>query len=83
MCVLAAGCSHDTIKALARWSSDESILIYARMDPEVYTSWVKKALSQETASITGLRLPFAIDNDDAMATFSKVEAHFASAAADA
>jgi len=53
------------------------------MDPEVYTSWVKKALSQETASITGLRLPFAIDNDDAMATFSKVEAHFASAAADA
>ena len=81
--LLAAGCSHDTIKALARWSSDESILIYARMDPEVYTSWVKKALSQETASITGLRLPFAIDNDDAMATFSKAEADFASAVANA
>jgi len=53
------------------------------MDPEVHTSWVKNALSQETASITGLRLPLAIDNDDAMATFSKVEAHFAFAVLDA
>ena len=53
------------------------------MDPEVYTSWVKKALSQETASTTGLHLPFAIDNGDAMATFSKVEAHFTSAVSDA
>jgi hypothetical protein len=81
--LLAAGCSYDTIKALARWSSDESILIYARMDPEVHTGWVKKALKQETASITGLRLPFAIDNDDVAATFNKAVAFFASAKADA
>jgi integrase len=77
--LLAAGCSFDTIKALVRWSSDESVLIYARMDPESYTAWVKKALRQETASITGMRLPFPIDNDDVMATFSKAEACFAAA----
>jgi hypothetical protein len=53
------------------------------MDPEVYTSWVKKALHQDTASITGLRLPFAIDNDDIVAALNNAETNFTSAEPDA
>jgi hypothetical protein len=34
----AKGFSHETIMTLARWSSDKSILICARIDPEVFTT---------------------------------------------
>ena len=62
--LLAAGCSHETIQALVRWRSEESIRIYGRMDASTYGSLISKALTQNTQSITGRRLPFAIDSDD-------------------
>jgi hypothetical protein len=52
------------------------------LHPDVYTSWVNKALGQETSSITGLRLPFAIDNDEIVAALTKAEAQFTSADVD-
>ncbi len=77
--LLAAGCSHEKIQALARWRSEESILIYGRMDPEEYTKWISAALLQETSTITGRRLPFAIDADQIVATFAAAESCFTAA----
>ena len=72
--LLAAGCSHDTIQALARWRSEKSILIYGRMDAPMYCDYVDKALQQNTMSITGRRLPFAIDEGEMLAV---AEAYYA------
>ena len=61
---------------MARWRSDKSIAIYARLNPDDYAAWVAKALRQHTTSTTTARLPFIIDADDAVATFQRAAAHF-------
>jgi hypothetical protein len=66
--LLAANCPYDMIQALARWRSDKSIAIYARLNPDDYAAWVAKALKQKTTSTTTARLP-VIDDHDAVATF--------------
>jgi hypothetical protein len=67
--LLAAGCPYDMIQALARWSSAESVKIYARLNPSDYSSWVTKALNQSTPSTTTANLP-VIDVHDAIATLN-------------
>ena len=81
--LLAANCPYDMIQALARWRSDKSIAIYARLNPGDYAAWVAKALLQKTTSTTTARLPFVIDAHDAVATFQSAAGHFREAAADA
>jgi hypothetical protein len=77
--LLAAGCSYDMIQALVRWRSPQSLLIYARMDPLVYTGWIAQALQQDPCTITGKRLPFAIDADGLVAACSAAEGLFSKA----
>ena len=67
--LLAAGCPPGLIQSLVRWSSQESLKIYARLNPSDYVSWTSKALLQKTDSTTGARLPCAIDADALYATF--------------
>jgi len=69
--LLAAGCPYDMIQALARWSSVESVKIYARLNPSDYSSWVAKALLQNTPSTTTANLP-VIDAHDAIASLSSI-----------
>ena len=64
--LLAAGCDIYTIQALARWRSVESIRIYARMNPEVYSDWVERSLKQRASSTSTANLP-TIDRHDAIA----------------
>ena len=64
--LLAAGCDVYTIQALARWRSPESIRIYARMNAEVYASWVTRALQQRATSTSTANLP-VIDQHEALA----------------
>jgi len=71
--LLAAGCSYDMIQALARWSSTQSILIYARMDSLEYTTWTARALAQDPSTITGRRLPFPVDADNLVAFCAATE----------
>ena len=49
------------------------------MNPEEYTKWISAALLQETSTITGRRLPFAIDADQIVATFAAAESCFTAA----
>ena len=63
---LAAGCDVYTIQALARWRSPESIRIYARMNPDVYASWVTRSLQQRASSTSTANLP-VIDRHEALA----------------
>jgi hypothetical protein len=77
--LLAANCPYDMIQALARWRSDRSVAIYARLNPSDYAAWVTKALQQKTTSTTTARLP-VIDDHDAVATFQAAGAHFRAAA---
>ena len=79
--LLAANCPYDMIQALARWRSDRSVAIYARLNPKDYAAWVAKALQQKTTSTTAARLP-VIDAHDAVATFQAAGAHFRAAAID-
>jgi len=76
--LLAANCPYDMIQALARWRSDKSVAIYARLNPDDYASWVAKALRQQTTSSTTARLP-VIDADNAIATFQHAATHFKNA----
>ena len=64
--LLAAGCDVYTIQALARWRSPESIRIYARMNPDVYASWVTRSLQQRASSTSTANLP-VIDRHEALA----------------
>ena len=48
--LLANGASDGLIQALARWSTVESLKIYARLSPADYMSWVRKAARTQTES---------------------------------
>ena len=76
--LLAAGCPPATIQALARWSSAESLAVYARLNPADYAGWVSKALLQRTDSVTTRRLPPLplIDDFDIVASFATAERTF-------
>jgi len=66
--LLVANCPYDMIQALARWRSDRSAAMYARLNPSGYSGWVIKAMRQTTTSRTVARMP-VIDAHDAAATF--------------
>jgi hypothetical protein len=67
------------IQALARWRSDKSVAIYARLNPSEYSGWVAKAMRQTTTSRTVARMP-VIDAHDAVATFQSAGTYFRAAA---
>ena len=69
------------IQALARWRSDRSVAIYARLNPGDYAAWVAKALQQKTTSTAAARLP-VIDAHDAVVTSQAADAYFRAAAID-
>jgi len=79
VCALAANCPYDMIQALARWCSDKSVAIYARLNPSEYSGWVVKAMRQPTTSRTVARMP-VIDAHDAAATFQSAGTNFRAAA---
>jgi len=64
------------IQALARWRSDRSVAIYARLNPSEYSGWVTKAMQQTTTSRTVARVP-VIDAHDAVATFQSAGSYSA------
>ena len=67
--LLAAGCPPATIQALARWSSEESLKVYARLNPNDYGCWISKAMLQRTESTTTRHLPPLIDDFTMYASF--------------
>ena len=62
-------------QALARWRSDKSVAIYARLNPTDYAGWVTKALQQKTTSRTAARLPVVIDDHDDVARLLECSDH--------
>ena len=77
--LLAANCPYDMIQALARWRSDKSVAIYARLNPSEYSGWVSKAMRQTTTSRTVARMPM-IDAHDAAAAFQLAGTYLRAAA---
>ena len=73
--LLAANCPYDMIQALARWRSDKSVAIYARLNPTDHSGWVTKALQQKTTSRTASRLPVVIDDHDDVAHLLECSHH--------
>ena len=64
--LLAAGVSRPTIQALCRWQTEESLMIYARLNPSDYANYLRRAVtadvsSMRTTSLAGLNL-----DDDAI-----------------
>jgi len=49
--LLKAGASHATILAMLRWRSEDSLLLYARMNDEQYCEWLGKAAVAEVSSL--------------------------------
>ena len=74
--LLAAGASYDTIQALARWRSVESVLIYARLNSNDYTGWVSKAMLQSANSTVTKNLP-VIDDHNSYAALQAASSFFA------
>ena len=55
--LMVAGASTDEIMALCRWRSPGSVLIYARLGPEVYGNWVLKAQAAKVDATTARNMP--------------------------
>ena len=70
------------IQALARLRSGKSVAIYARLNPDDYSTWVSTALQQKTTSRTTAHLPVAIDDHGTVAAFQLASIYFRQAAAD-
>ena len=61
------------IQALARWSSEESLKVYARLNPSDYAAWITKASTQRTDSTTARHMPPLIDEYVIMESFLAAE----------
>ena len=55
--LLAKGAQPELIQAMCRWKSTQSLIIYARLNPETYGSWVMKAHTATVSSIQTANLP--------------------------
>lgn len=50
--LLAAGASVPQIQAMCRWQTEESLAIYARLNPAVYKYWLLKSINADVSSVT-------------------------------
>ena len=64
--LLAAGASGELIQAMCRWRSPKSVKIYARLGRSDYATWLLKAASVTTDSVTARNIP-RIDYDGTVA----------------
>ena len=55
--LLAQGAAPELIQALCRWKSKESLIVYARLNPESYGAWILKAQTADVTSISSTNLP--------------------------
>jgi hypothetical protein len=55
--LLAAGASHAQIQALCRWQTEDSLRVYARLNPGDYAAWISKAFARRAESTTTRNLP--------------------------
>ena len=53
----ASGKDHPTIKAAVRWTSDESVAIYARWERDFYLNLLQEADAKDTTSVQFTALP--------------------------
>ena len=72
--LLAAGAPPETIQALCRWKSKESLVVYARLNPESYGAWIAKARLADVTSIQTTNLP-PIDDHTYAAVLSQMVDH--------
>ena len=63
----ASGADDGMIQALLRWKSASSLHIYARLNPEVYGSWLSRAANADTTSVQTTSLP-VLSPDGVVAT---------------
>ena len=55
--LLAAGASGAQIQALCRWQSEDSLRLYARLNPAKYRSLLTSARSADVSSVSTTSLP--------------------------
>ena len=55
--LLASGASTAQIQALCRWQTEESLRIYARLNPEAYRALLRRAASADVTSVSTAALP--------------------------
>jgi hypothetical protein len=66
---LAACCPPAMIQALACWSSEDSLKVYARPNPSYYAVWITEASTQGADSTTTRHMPPLIDKYVIMESF--------------
>ena len=55
--LLAAGASHAQIQALCRWQTEDSLRVYARLNPSSYRELLSRAASAQVESVSVGSLP--------------------------
>ena len=55
--LLASGASSAQIQALCRWQTEDSLRVYARLNPEKYASLLRDAARADVTSVTTASLP--------------------------
>jgi hypothetical protein len=79
--LLAAGASHAQIQALCRWQTEDSLRVYARLNPSSYRELLSRAASAQVDSVSVGSLP-PLSSELAIRQLlglSLVDAHAASA----
>ena len=71
----AAGASVDEIQCLCRWKSAESVVIYARFNPEHYAQWTTRVMQQDTSSMTAVQVGTIIDSHERVAMLAAAANH--------
>ena len=63
--LLAAGASVPTIQALCRWQTEESLAIYARLNPAAHSYWLQRSLRADVSSVTTASIDtIVLSNED-------------------
>ena len=55
--LLGAGAPPGLIQALVRWKSAESLAVYARINPDDYMKWIRRAAAADPSSVQSHNLP--------------------------
>ena len=55
--LLASGATAPQIMALCRWQTEESLAIYARLNPDVYSNLLERSLRADISSVSTANLP--------------------------
>ena len=71
--LLAKGASRGMIQSLCRWQSEESLNVYARLNPATYAYWLVRSVHADVSSVSTANLPILSEADTAFELMQELQ----------